>query len=194
MFILPPRVAALEERLQKGSIAGAEFLVATAVLRDSVSRGAPYAAPLDALATLTKDDAEVQALLAALRAGASGVPTAPVLAARFEGVADAIVRAERTPPGSSWWDRLWARISSLVTVRRSGADAEGPSADAIAARADAKVKAGDLAGAVAELDALKGALADAARPWLDQAKTRLAADAALDKLSALALSRLNRPE
>jgi hypothetical protein len=117
-----------------------------------------------------------------------------MLAARFDGVAEAIVRAERVPPGAGWWERLWARISSLVTVRRSGADAEGPSADAVAARAEAKVKTGDLAGAVAELDALTGAPAEAARPWLDQAKARLAADAALDRLLALALTRLNKPE
>jgi uroporphyrinogen-III synthase len=192
---LEQRVAALEERLQKGSIAGAEFLMATAVLRDAVSRGAPYAAPLDTLADVAKDDAEVQAAVAALRAGAaSGVPTATMLIARFDGVADAIVRAERAPPGAGWWDRLWARISALVTVRRAGADAEGPSADAVAARAEAKVKAGDLAGAAAELDALHGLPADAARPWLDQAKARLAADAALDTLSSLALARLNKPE
>jgi hypothetical protein len=189
------RVATLEERAKKGTAADAELLIATAMLRDALSRGVAYAAPLDAVVALGKDDAALQSALAGLRANAAaGLPTAPMLAARFPPVADAIANAAAAPPGSGWWDRLWARLRGLVTVRRSGADAKGDSADAIAARAEAKVKAGDLAGAVAELDKLNGPPADAARPWLAQAKARLAADAALDALSAAALQRLNRTQ
>jgi len=192
---LDDRIAALEKRAEKGSVPGAELLIASAVLRDAVGRGAPYAAPLDALAALAKDDAELQSAVAALRPGAaSGVPTAPMLQARFEPVASAMARAAIAPPGSDWPDRLLARLAALVNFRRVGANAEGSSPDAVAARAEAKVKTGDLAGAVAELDMLTGAPADAARPWLGEAKARLAADKAVDTISALALQRLNKAE
>jgi uroporphyrinogen-III synthase len=191
---LDDRITALEKRAEKGSVPGAELLIASAVLRDAVGRGAPYAAPLDTLAALAKNDAELQSAVGALRPGAaSGVPTAPMLQARFDLVASAIARAAIAPPGSDWTDRLLARLAALVNFRRVGANAEGSSPDAVVARAEAKVKTGDLAGAVAELDTLTGAPADAARPWLGEAKARLAADKAVDTISTLALARLNKP-
>jgi uroporphyrinogen-III synthase len=192
---LQDRIAALEESARKGGIAQGEFLIATALLRDAVARGAPYAAPLDAIAALARDDAELRTALEALRPGAAtGIATAPMLAARIEPVASQIARAALAPPGASWLDRLTARLSALVTVRRTGADAEGVSADAVAARAEVKAKAGDLAGAVAELATLTGAPAAAARGWVADARARLEADAVLDRLSALALQRLAKPE
>jgi hypothetical protein len=46
---------------------------------------------------------------------------------------------------------------------------------------------GDLAGAISELEALDGAAAAAAAPWLAEARPRLAAEAALDTLRDRAL-------
>jgi hypothetical protein len=50
------------------------------------------------------------------------------------------------------------------------------------ARAEAALDRGDLAAAVAELEALDGAAADTAAPWLAKARPRLAAEAALHTL------------
>ena len=72
----------------------------------------------------------------------------------------------------------------LVTIRPVGADAEGDHAAARVARAEARLADGDLAGAVAELEGLEGAPAAAAAPWLEQARTRLAAENALHGLRA----------
>jgi hypothetical protein len=72
----------------------------------------------------------------------------------------------------------------LVTIRPVGADAEGDHAAARVARAEARLADGDLAGAVAELERLEGAPAAAAAPWLEQARTRLAAENALHSLRA----------
>jgi hypothetical protein len=50
------------------------------------------------------------------------------------------------------------------------------------ARAEAALEQGNLAAAVAELEGLEGAAADAAAPWLAEARARLAAQAALAAL------------
>jgi uroporphyrinogen-III synthase len=185
------RLAALEAR--RVDVARAELLVAVGQLRDAVNRGVPYAAALEAVATLGQAEPEVQSALGALAPNArTGVPTAAQLVQRFDREAAEIVRADIAPEGAHWTDRLVARLSSLVTVRRTGADAEGNAPSAIVARAEAKVKNGDLAGAVAELDKLSGKPADAAQPWLVAAKARLAADAALDALGAHALRQLGQ--
>jgi len=47
------------------------------------------------------------------------------------------------------------------------------------ATAEGALAAGDLAGAVAALEKLDGAAAAKAKPWLDAARARLAAEAAL---------------
>ena len=66
----------------------------------------------------------------------------------------------------------------------------GDSVAARLARADARLGKGDLAGAGAELAALAGPAAEAAKPWLDRARRRLAVDAAAEKLDAAALAAL----
>jgi uroporphyrinogen-III synthase len=187
---LEDRLAALEARRD---VARAELLIAAGQLRDAVARGAPYAAALDTVAALGKAEPEVQAAIDVLQANArAGIPTAAQLAQRFEPVAAAIVRADIAPEGAHWTDRLLARLASLVTVRRTGADVEGDTPSAIVARAEAKVKTGDLSGAVAELDKLAGKPAEAAQDWLIAAKSRLAADRGLDALGAYALRQLGQ--
>jgi hypothetical protein len=69
-------------------------------------------------------------------------------------------------------------------VRPVGADVEGEDPAARVARAEAHLATGDLAAAVAELEALEGPAADAAADWLAKAKSRLAATATLDRLHA----------
>jgi hypothetical protein len=76
-----------------------------------------------------------------------------------------------------------------VTIRRI----EGPSqtgSEAAVNAAQTALARGDLAGAVAALDPLTGANAEAARPWMRMARERLAAEAALDHLQELLTTRL----
>jgi hypothetical protein len=187
---LEDRLAALESRRD---VTRTELLIAAGQLRDVVNRGAPYAAALDTVAALGKSEPEVQAAIGALQANArAGIPTAVQLVQRFEPVANAIVRADLAPEGSHWTDRLLARLASLVTIRRTGGDVEGDTPNAIVARAEAKLKTGDLAGAVAEFDKLTGKPAEAAQDWLISAKARLAADQALDSLGAYTLRELGQ--
>jgi uroporphyrinogen-III synthase len=71
-----------------------------------------------------------------------------------------------------------------VTVRPVGADVQGDGPLAKLARGEAKLKAGDLPGTIAEIGSLDGRAGQAAAPWLAQAKARLAEDQASVALDA----------
>jgi len=113
-----------------------------------------------------------------------------VLQQRFQQTAGEIARAERAPPSEDWGDQAIAKLKGLVTVRRVGANAVESGPDAAIASAEGALRDGDLAGAVAALETLQGAPAEAAKPWLDDARARLAAEAALDKAEGAVMQRL----
>ena len=66
----------------------------------------------------------------------------------------------------------------------------GATPEAIAARTEARLSAGDLAGAVAEAETLHGAPLAVVADWLGQARARLAAGRALATLDARAVAAL----
>ena len=76
-----------------------------------------------------------------------------------------------------------------MTIRRiGGASQTGP--EAAVSAAQASLDRGDLAGAVAALESLTGAAAEAARPWLKMARERLSVERALDRLQQVLTARL----
>ncbi len=84
------------------------------------------------------------------------------------------------------------RLRGLVRVRRiggTGQQAAGGGEAAVDA-AERALAGGDLAGAIAALDKLGGAAADAARPWLDLARQRVAVETALQQVEAALTARL----
>jgi hypothetical protein len=118
-------------------------------------------------------------------------------------VADAVARAAQkteTADGaaaddgflSKTWRKISDGVSDAVTVRPEG-EVEGDGPLERLARAEARLAEFKLAAAVAELDGLSGAPRDAATAWLDQAKSRLAADKAIEEIQALALGQLAAP-
>ena len=168
------------------------FVLALAQLRGAVERGGAYGEELAAATRLAEGvgDAETGPPLAALEQwAADGVPTLRQLRNRFEREAGEIVAAARRNPDADWVERTVERLTSAVKVRRIG-DAEGDSVDALVARAEGHLAAGDLAAAVTELAALDGTAAAAAAPWLGDAQAQLDAMAALDGLRARAIALL----
>jgi hypothetical protein len=79
----------------------------------------------------------------------------------------------------------------VISIRRTGADVQGDSTDAVVARAEAKLDEDDLAGAITLLQGLSGAAADLASPWIHDAQHRAAVDAAESDLSRIAISRVS---
>jgi hypothetical protein len=184
---LEQEIAAIgEERAAKLS-RQVGLALAAGQLRDAVNRGQPFLAELQALERIGESD---PAALAALRPLAErGVPMAADLNARFRGVAREVARAGAADAGQPWWKRALQRLTALVSIRRVGV-VTGEEADAIAARAEVRMGNGDVAGALAELEALSGGAAQAAAAWREDARRHVVAAAAVAALDRAAIGRL----
>jgi hypothetical protein len=173
------RIAATGDRREQA----AALALLTSQIDSAVAQSRGYDAPLRGLSALGADDEVVRAAAAELEPSASaGVPSLAQLRRSFEQVASEVVQRARAPEGDSLIDQAAGNLLRLVTVRPVGADVEGDDAAARVARAEAHLADGDLAAAVAEVEALEGAAAEAAASWLAEARTRLAVSAALDRL------------
>jgi len=147
--------------------------------------GGPFEVELKTVEALMPDASELKDLAPIARLGA---PTQADLVARFPEVAAAALAAESSARAQGLWARLWANITNVVVVRRIG-EAKGTGSEAILARAGQRLSTGDLPGAVAQAETLKGAARASARDWIVQAKARLTimrANAALaDRMTRL---------
>lgn len=122
-----------------------------------------------------RDGAAVEALSAW-----SSVPqTRRTLRGRLDAIAD------MPPPeaSGSWWDRLKARLSGLVTVR--GDRAEPADSRALMEQARSAMAAGDVELAVSAL--AEGEWPLAVRQWVQDARILVAAEQALERLETDAL-------
>lgn len=187
------RMAGIERRLESLAASApsgraAALVVALGRLRDAADRGHAFAAERDLLAAAAAgigDDVLDQALgRLAIWAG-EGVPSAAALAAAFPDLARSLARGGDQESG--WLAQAGAEIARLVSVRRTGADVEGVTGEAVAARAEAKLLAGDLTGALTELEAL-GEAAAPAQAWMAQARDRIELDATLATIAERVLA------
>ena len=122
-------------------------------------------------------------VLAALeKRAAAGVVSRPELSRRFAALAGPAVRAGSGGKGG-WLEATRRRLSGLVSLRRTGAQA-GDSVEARVARAEAGMARGDLAAALAEVAALEGGAAEVLAPWRQAAADRLAVERALATLES----------
>lgn len=151
----------------------------TALLFDALAQkarsGAPYRRELDAV----KDRISPLTTIAALESGADkGLETLPALKAAFAEARNAAIAAARQSAAKGPMSRLAANLSGLVNLRPA-APLDGDGAIAILSRAEAKLDADDLPGALSELSALAGAPRDAIASWMERASDRRDADAAI---------------
>jgi hypothetical protein len=159
-------------------------------IRDAVEVARPFAAEYDVFAALAQPRPEIAAAAAPLAEPAkTGVASRTVLVARLHAMAGAITMAEATPAEPDWGDRALARLRGLVTIRRIDGVGQSEPEAAVSA-AERALRGGDLAAAIAGLDRLAGPPAEAARPWLQMARQRLAVEAALHRVEELLTARL----
>ena len=160
------------------------------------------AGQITALADRSARIARIQAAQAALNSGVKlgDLPGAPAPLARyalapppteaslrlsFPAAADAALAASRPAVDDKpFLDRAWERAQELVTLRQGDHVIVGDPAAGVLAHARAALDAGDLAGAVAALDALSGPPAAVVAGWKAQAQGLLDARRALADMAA----------
>ena len=191
---LKPEISALERRLgaiettlpalaeeidaENAQTKRANLAIAFSGLREAVNAGRPFATELTTISALSPDSDDLADLI---EYEDTGIPTVPMLEASFGPLRDEALAAPSAPE-SDLLGRLWGSAQSLVKVRRIGEQAEGDGTDAILARAGARLEEGKLHEAVMEVEQLDGPPARIFGPWLDDALTRLDANAALQRL------------
>ncbi len=166
-------------------------VLAVGQLREALRGTMPFAAELQAVGAVAADNPEITKAIAALEPyAASGIPTLATLRRDFDRLAGEIARAARALEGDGWFEWAVNRLMSLVTVRRTTDTGDLNSVDAVVARAETSLKAGDLMAAVEELEGLAGPPGAVAAPWLRGAQARLAAERAMATLHVQAVSLL----
>ncbi len=111
-------------------------------------------------------------------------PTEASLRLSFPAAASAATQA--SDPASAalpMTQRMWQKVQTLATIQEGEKVLVGQPVTRVLAQAQAKLDAGDLAGAVAALDPLDPAAAKAMAAWRDQAQALLDARAALAALA-----------
>ena len=188
---LEPLERAVRQSARAGPKAGASegLVLAVGQLHRTVLAGVPYTAALAAVTALAGDDVALQQAARTLAPMAGrGIASLGALSDQFPGLTRAVLGAGGED-SDDFWRRTLHRFTSLVTVRRVG-EVEGMEVDAILARAERRLAAGDLAAAANLIDGLDGPAATAARDWLGRAQARLAAMAALADLQSRAIAAL----
>jgi hypothetical protein len=190
---LADRVPALAAELHQHRAAGhtdAALFLGLLQLREAVAEGRPFAQEYKTFLTLVRDWPDLaDAARPLAQAANSGVASRVVLLRGLAELAGRVEARKPLPPKKDWRSRLAAEVASLVKVRRID-EKGGASPRAAVDAAQIALAHGDLAGAVKALEPLTGAAADAARPWLDQAQARFAAETALSNLQDLMVRQL----
>jgi hypothetical protein len=197
---LADRVAALEREAQSQNKAElrADGMLALLLgqMREAIEQPRPFPTEFDAFIKLARDSDLATAAQPLAEPARNGVAGRAVLAKGLAELAGRIAVASEPAAKSDWREQTLARLRGLVTIRRidgsSHSGSDGGS-DGAVGTAQAALARGDLAGAVAAIESLTGADAEAARPWLVLARERLAAETALDHLQELLTERLGSP-
>ncbi len=195
---LEKKLAALAAAAQAAQGAEADVSGKLAALEQRLSAAERQSAQLAGKAAQAQ---RVGQAMAALDAGEKlgDIPGAPPALARFadasppteaqlrlsfpEAAAAAVQASRPSLAGISFGERMWLRARSLVTVKQGDRVLVGAPAAEVLGRAQARLDAGDLAGAIAALDALDGPAAQAMAPWRSEAQALLDARAALAEMA-----------
>ena len=168
----------------------AGLLLVLLQMRDAITAARPFMAEYDAFAALAHERRDIAAAAAPLAGVAQeGAAGREVLRERLDTLATDISNAEPPPAPSDWQAQAWARMRSLVTVRRVSGAGQNATEAAVSAAQRAMAQ-GDLAAAIAKLETLSGAPAEAAGSWLRMAHARLNVEQALRKTEQLLTARL----
>jgi uroporphyrinogen-III synthase len=177
------RVKALETRRPATGERIAALAVAAGQIETALDAGRPYGGQLERLKALAGDETAIAASADALDPWAkSGVPTVADLSRRFEGIAPKLRVPAAEASDGGWLDALRVRAMALVNMRPLGAAGE----TSPVTRAERALARSDLSAAVSALDGVSGPVDG----WRGEARSRIAADAAVATLRARIVDRL----
>lgn len=170
---------AATERVEQ-AIAQATLRAALAALTSRLTNGAAYSGPMDEIARLS-GTAPPEELAAT---ATTGVATADELKRGFGRAAqDAIAADLEASAGGGLVARATARVESIVAGRPKDAQ-EGDDAGSILSRAEANLRAGALADALAQIETLSEAARAGMGDWLARLRQRVAAEQAAESYAA----------
>ncbi|MEM9625337.1 MAG: mitofilin family membrane protein [Pseudomonadota bacterium] len=157
---------------------GAAMIVAIGDINQAVTSAEPFDNSLETLKSLVSADSPIGGTLSILEPmAAGGVPTLGDLKSAFGEMASSVLLAEEGD--QSLTDQVSDNVFGIFNMRPAGADVEGSGSRSILARAQSKLSADDLNGAIGELTGLEGPAAEKAAVWTDRANAKLAAEAAV---------------
>ena len=192
---LEDRVHTLEEsgQISEGANSdAAAIILAVSQLRKSNVTGESFDKDTDVLIALAEAHPDMLAALSILKKTAKlGAATIITLRAEFSKIASDVVRLGNVSSGNSWLDGVKKRILALVSIRKTGAELDDVSVDALVAQAEEHLRQGDLTAAVKIINQLKVVSKPAAKtaePWLKRAKNRLMVERAVASLHVYAVS------
>ena len=168
---------AVDAMQQSAAAAATKSAQGAAILQihAAMDSGAAYGAALQALQGITLPEA--------LTANAEGLPSLKVLQDSYPQAARlALEAALKADMGESWTERALSFLRTQVGARSLTAR-EGTDPDAVLSRAEAALSAGDVPGALTELDALPDTAKTAMETWRTGADRRQAAQAGLAALT-----------
>lgn len=197
-----PALAALGQRvdtlekdvgsLKAGLPAAQDVSVATALsqtlsdLKAKIAAGSAYQDDYDRIARMVP---AAQGLDDLGRHAALGLPNAKGLAAELQALIPSLPAPEApaaSTTGYVYLDKLWDGVTSIVTVRNIGES----DWRAAAGRAAAMTDAGDVAGAIALVDAAEGTKPSGLSQWRERAAARLQLEKALEETSGAVLRQI----
>lgn len=158
--------AALAAQRRSSATAAAELTD----LMDAAFSAQPFVPQAAALVRRLPGNADAEALLAL---SAQGAPSRAELADGFARAETAAARAARRP-GGSWTEQALHALTGGAMLRREHPRAVG--ADGALARAAARVRAGELEAAAAELARASSPVPEATAGWRDAVRRRLEID------------------
>lgn len=194
---LDQRLSAMEEsgaEAREALMKGSSIVLAVGHLAQVAQDSRPFTAELTTLKMLARDDEQLKAAADKLEPyAATGVPTFAKIRADFPAMAVAVTRAQSAAGDGEWYDRALNRVASLVTVRRTGPEAQAAGGTSgLLATAEQALSADDLAAAVDAVAKIDGPAAPATQNWLKEARARLAANQALAVLEDRAITYLSK--
>lgn len=150
----------------------AALLLAVYQMRESAASGQSFLTEQQAALALASSKPRIAEYLRSLSVAADqGVWTKTALTQSFAAYADKAVLSESVSPKQDWFHQALNALKKLVVIRRIDAvTQEDMSTQAVLARAQQAVNAGDLTVAVLHLQALRGTAADEMKEWTQAAQ------------------------